>query len=439
MILYKKLYSITIITLIIVGAALFAVYVELDTIDFNAIGEFRAATRVAEQPSVPLTLTEKKLTTKTYFYGSSLVASKEGSVIYYHDDYLGSTRVQTDSSAKKLYAARTAPFGSDIYTSGAATGADNSFKFTGQESDDDLYYYGARYYDTKSGRFTQIDPIADESSPYRYADNNPIRYSDPNGASVWDSIKYNWKPVVIGAAVGTLAYHAAAWENPVSTTSGRISLGVLAVNTPMKVLRLVNSYRYRGKESVYASSPSPDRISMNDVGQFTTFFREYGGDEGREVAAAIESTVSRGLAFSSPHRMPNGEIDIYENSLTTINGIDLGYKPVGTYGFVYNKQILDIMLYTKHMQDAAYAEYDVSIFAHEGLHLTQSPLRNFINDFFNIPYNSRFNLVEEPARRFADKMRNSYYDMYRPGSYDNYDNQMIDSPPSAELDSMNNA
>ncbi len=129
-----------------------------------------------------LVVQENKISTKTYFYGSSLLASKSDNVItYYHNDYLGSVRLQSDAGAKKSFSSRTAPFGSDVLSSGAATGAENSYKFTGQESDENLYYYGARYYDARSGRFTQIDPVLSADSPYAYVSNNPLKFTDPNG------------------------------------------------------------------------------------------------------------------------------------------------------------------------------------------------------------------------------------------------------------------
>jgi len=46
------------------------------------------------------------------------------------------------------------------------------------------YDYGARFYDPAIGRFTTKDPHSDKynnSSPFAYCLNNPLRYIDPNG------------------------------------------------------------------------------------------------------------------------------------------------------------------------------------------------------------------------------------------------------------------
>jgi uncharacterized protein RhaS with RHS repeats len=47
-----------------------------------------------------------------------------------------------------------------------------------------LYRFGARYYDTNQGRFTQYDPSGQEANPYSYAAGDPIGYNDPTGLSL---------------------------------------------------------------------------------------------------------------------------------------------------------------------------------------------------------------------------------------------------------------
>ncbi len=79
------------------------------------------------------------------------------------------------------------PYGAKRPFDGSALPTD--YTFTGQKSDDStgLMFYGARYYDTTLGRFTQADTIVPGAfnpqalNRYAYGLNNPVRYTDPTG------------------------------------------------------------------------------------------------------------------------------------------------------------------------------------------------------------------------------------------------------------------
>jgi RHS repeat-associated protein len=65
----------------------------------------------------------------------------------------------------------------------------NKYQYNGKELNEELgldwYDYGARWYDGAVGRFTGVDPLAEERAwmtPYNYVQNNPILRIDPNGA-----------------------------------------------------------------------------------------------------------------------------------------------------------------------------------------------------------------------------------------------------------------
>jgi RHS repeat-associated protein len=88
-----------------------------------------------------------------YANGLHIAENTDGTIEYYHQDALGSTRVKTDSSGASIFSDNYKPYGVDYGQSGS-----EEFKYTGKPVDSSgLYYYGARYYDPETGRFTTAD------------------------------------------------------------------------------------------------------------------------------------------------------------------------------------------------------------------------------------------------------------------------------------------
>lgn len=131
----------------------------------------------ADEPTSENTVSEAPDTNYVYF-NNKLISSKQGSKeTYYSQDQIGSSTIITDESGNLISHNKYYPFGQDMDVN------EGNFKFTGKEQDDSgLYYYGARYYDSSIGRFTNVDPIMDYSqSPYNYVNNNPLINIDPDG------------------------------------------------------------------------------------------------------------------------------------------------------------------------------------------------------------------------------------------------------------------
>jgi RHS repeat-associated protein len=130
-----------------------------------------------------------------------------------------------------------------IERKGAVSNLDISWRFTGKERDAEtgLYYYGARYLDSKTGRWLSTDPALGEYVPgapvngearkrngnlpgmggvynlvnlhvYHYAGNNPVKYTDPDGKAIlatrnaWAMFRANGN-ALIGNHYNTPQYH----------------------------------------------------------------------------------------------------------------------------------------------------------------------------------------------------------------------------------------
>ena len=127
-------------------------------------------------------------------YSTLVAPASQAKVSYLTTDPLGSPRITTDATGTAISRRDFMPFGEEI--SRTNYGADNiRQKFTGYERDTetDLDFAQARYYNKQHGRFTGVDPInitkARMLNPqgfnlYSYVRNNPLRFTDPKGEDV---------------------------------------------------------------------------------------------------------------------------------------------------------------------------------------------------------------------------------------------------------------
>ena len=121
-------------------------------------------------------------------------------------DHLGNTRVvfcdknnngKIEDQTEILQETHYYPFG--MAFNGAwyadASASKNKYLYNSKELNEDfglnLSDYGARWYDASIGRWWNVDPLAERSrrySPYVYANDNPIRFIDPDGRAAGDPV-----------------------------------------------------------------------------------------------------------------------------------------------------------------------------------------------------------------------------------------------------------
>ena len=134
---------------------------------------------------------------------------------YYHSDHLGSASLISDYKGDEYQRIEYTPYGETWVEKTSNTGLEwLPYKFTAKELDEEtgLYYYGARYLDPKYSMWISTDPALGEYlgqsgkgeggvfntlnlNLYHYGNNNPIKYTDPDGNAVH---------VLIGGGIGAI-------------------------------------------------------------------------------------------------------------------------------------------------------------------------------------------------------------------------------------------
>ena len=126
--------------------------------------------------------------------------SGEFDYVYQYKDHLGNIRLSySDSDGDGTITASTEiieennyyPFGLKHKGYNNTIVSEHPYKYNGKELNEELgldwYDYGARNYEASLGKWMNVDPLADkyyDLSTYNYTANNPILFTDPNGAHI---------------------------------------------------------------------------------------------------------------------------------------------------------------------------------------------------------------------------------------------------------------
>jgi RHS repeat-associated protein len=119
-----------------------------------------------------------------------LAELRSGTTSYYQQDGLGSVTALSNSAGAVAETYTYDSYGKPTASTGMLV---NPFRYTGREfdSETDIYYYRARYYDPSSGRFLSEDPFrfAAGMNFFAYVHNNPVVLDDPMGLCDKDNCK----------------------------------------------------------------------------------------------------------------------------------------------------------------------------------------------------------------------------------------------------------
>jgi RHS repeat-associated protein len=141
----------------------------------------------------------KSLAVENVYLAGSLVATREfdwdaGTFTskYHHTDALGSPVAVTNTAGQVTERTDWEPYGAAI-----GKPSYEGIGFTGhvQDAATGLTYMQQRYYDPMIGRFLSVDPVTADSKTggnfnrYWYANNNPYKFTDPDGRQSLENVK----------------------------------------------------------------------------------------------------------------------------------------------------------------------------------------------------------------------------------------------------------
>ncbi|MBX3000487.1 MAG: hypothetical protein KF893_18350, partial [Caldilineaceae bacterium] len=196
-----------------------------------------------------------------------IAAVRDGSSLYYLlQDHLNSTARIVNSAGTTQSTTYYFPFG------GLRAGSHSSLttkRFTGQYHEssipggEGLYYYGARWYDARLGRFTSADSIVPGAgnpqafNRYSYVFNNPLRFTDPTGHIPMLTAGDAGPACIPGycQGIGGTSASASQTDPPVSTHNivGYI-LGEMSRNPNMPVANRIRGYIQRSNSAMRLTS-----------------------------------------------------------------------------------------------------------------------------------------------------------------------------------------
>ncbi|RHW77715.1 RHS repeat-associated core domain-containing protein [Colwellia sp. RSH04] len=209
----------------------------------------------------------------------SINTQAETKITYFHNDLLGSPVSASDENGELLWRQNYQPYGSEIEVK--APNSQNDINYTGHQRDDesDLVYMQARYYDPVIGRFYSNDPVGYTSANpvmsfnrYLYVNNNPYKYTDPDGEFLNFAIGG-----IVGAAVE--AFSQIATEGSVTnwtkvgamgvagTVSGGLSIATKGLSYGQKALAVGANTTIDATSQATASLIS-DGLAGNTEGSF---------------------------------------------------------------------------------------------------------------------------------------------------------------------------
>jgi len=255
-----------------------------------------------------------------------------GNFYWFHLDHLGGTHLVTRDSGAVASTYLYDAWGGSYYEHGQGTVTDRLY--TGQTRvEQDLYYYGARWYDPSLGRFLQADTILPVQQGtqgwdrYAYVNNNPVNGTDPTG--MWMCDPYDIACAEDGDL--NLVIFIGGWDGVEQSSASPLMPSLQ--NQPGTLY-----LNYDAKDSSIAKSDLAEMIvrerELDIQGKYnstTIIGHSAGGDVGLFAMEKVDPTIQRSLVLMDPGMATSTQS--YEEMFGKLDSlVDQGVRALMLYG-----------------------------------------------------------------------------------------------------------
>jgi RHS repeat-associated protein len=262
---------------------------------------------------------------------------------FYETDGLGSVTSLTNTSGANAQTYTYDSFGNLTASTGSLT---NSFRYTAREFDSEpnLYFYRARYYDPNSGKFLNEDPLGFMGglNKYSFVRNSPLNWVDRFGTtgSSCGCAEPNGNRMSLGRRIGLVGFGALH----LAVGSAKIGLAVTAeaetvgLATPVAGYLAVqgtgNFVQGMTELLVGVVGDSAGQGLVNDVTGATTVLTSISG---LLVATTTHDMELAGVAKSSESLLLGGVLDPGNIVNVSMEGVDAIHEVLGLDGILPKK------------------------------------------------------------------------------------------------------
>lgn len=243
--------------------------------------------------------------TRYYSHAGQTVAMRTPKALTWMcTDHNGTGNLQIDAATQAVTRRQTQPFGEQRGQQPTAWAGEKGF-VGGTEDPTGLTHLGARDYDTTTGRFISVDPVADLKDPqqvngYAYSNNNPVAFADPDG-KFWGSIIgiiVAAVKIVIAVVHRVFRSSRSSSPPPVNTRIGTSAIGTTGWLGPMTV----------NEQFGYAAEPENPQAE----GSFSDFL----GGAGHNLLAGAEFLTNISPSCWIPGVDCGAPVDAYDDFVT---------------------------------------------------------------------------------------------------------------------------